>query len=286
MPSEQLPSWRKHAGLSSKLSLFDDPQLYDAVFAWDVDAELSLIKRHLKPDASLIEYGCGSGRLLVPLLQDGYRIDGVDISYASASRISQKLLKSAPYRPVIVIGDFSKTVMLKSYDAALAGLNTLRYLKTAEQVLNHFLIAALNVRTDGFYFVHLETRGDDSVATPIGEFGEWRQLTSERQTLDIKWQLVARANGLGFDTETEEVTITNKDTGTCTVEQQLQLAATLRVWQETIEKNGHWILEQVWADDGSAVFNRATWNELPPDNYWLMLRRTNVNTSGAVNANH
>ena len=51
---------------------------------WDVEAggvELELIKTHLgESQEHCLEIGCGSGRILLPLLEEGYKVDGNDVS--------------------------------------------------------------------------------------------------------------------------------------------------------------------------------------------------------------
>jgi len=62
---------------------------------WDAEgesAELPLIREHLSqnPGTSL-EIGCGSGRLLIPLLQEGHEVHGNDLSADMINLLKQKL---------------------------------------------------------------------------------------------------------------------------------------------------------------------------------------------------
>jgi len=59
-----------------------EAQLHD-VF-WEAEApgvELELIKHHLSGrEGRVLEIGCGSGRILLPLLEAKYMVDGLDVS--------------------------------------------------------------------------------------------------------------------------------------------------------------------------------------------------------------
>ncbi|MEJ2133290.1 MAG: hypothetical protein P8Y95_17075, partial [Gammaproteobacteria bacterium] len=53
--------------------------LYDAAFTWDNAAEVAFVERELTPRRHrVLEPGCGSGRLLVPLAARGFEMVGLD----------------------------------------------------------------------------------------------------------------------------------------------------------------------------------------------------------------
>ena len=65
---------------------------YDADKPAVPDAELAWYARHLPKDAGpLLELMCGSGRLLVPLAVDGYKLHGVDASAAMLASCEARL---------------------------------------------------------------------------------------------------------------------------------------------------------------------------------------------------
>ncbi|MDW7982109.1 MAG: class I SAM-dependent methyltransferase [Thermomicrobium sp.] len=66
-------------------------EFYDLEFAdftADIDVYLAFAQRTGDP---ILEIGCGTGRLLVPLARAGYRIDGVDRSPAMLARAAERL---------------------------------------------------------------------------------------------------------------------------------------------------------------------------------------------------
>lgn len=55
--------------------------------------ELDFIKNIFKKNQKIIEFGCGTGRTLIPLLKSGYKISGLDISKGMIKHLRQKLKK-------------------------------------------------------------------------------------------------------------------------------------------------------------------------------------------------
>jgi SAM-dependent methyltransferase len=80
------PDWKLPHGVSRGLWHY----LHDDTIAQGYDANLggaslivvdhSFVLEHCQPPGWLIDMGCGTGRLLVPLVQRGYRVLGVDLS--------------------------------------------------------------------------------------------------------------------------------------------------------------------------------------------------------------
>jgi SAM-dependent methyltransferase len=59
----------------------DEVELYDIAFGWDVSAEADwLVDRLGLGCRSVLEPGCGSGRLLAALAERGLEVTGIDIS--------------------------------------------------------------------------------------------------------------------------------------------------------------------------------------------------------------
>ena len=61
---------------------------------WEAEApgvELDLIQQHLSGSKGrCLEIGCGSGRILLPLLDAGYLVDGVDVSQDMLELLKQR----------------------------------------------------------------------------------------------------------------------------------------------------------------------------------------------------
>jgi SAM-dependent methyltransferase len=84
----------------------------------------------------LLELGCGTGRLLIPLAQAGYQVTGVDISPAMLTVARAKAeAAGVTDRITLVEGDYTSTPLAGPYCFAFVAMNTFMHLLTqAEQL--------------------------------------------------------------------------------------------------------------------------------------------------------
>lgn len=99
------------------------------------DDEISYIKNVLKKEWHILDLGCGYGRIAIPLAQNGYDIDGMDITpemITSAIKNSRK----AGLEMEFVVGDMRKLPFLdESYDAVICMWNTFSEItETSDQI--------------------------------------------------------------------------------------------------------------------------------------------------------
>jgi SAM-dependent methyltransferase len=58
----------------------EEAELYDIAFDWDVDDEVDWLLERLGSPVSVLEPGCGSGRMLEALVRRGVDAVGIDLS--------------------------------------------------------------------------------------------------------------------------------------------------------------------------------------------------------------
>lgn len=81
-----IPDWKLPPGVSRALWDYlhdaDLAQGYDAALAGTplLEEDLRFVAQHCPQPGRLLDLGCGTGRLLVPFAQRGYRVLGVDLS--------------------------------------------------------------------------------------------------------------------------------------------------------------------------------------------------------------
>ena len=104
-------------------------QLYDAQYH-DFDADLPLwLARAREAGDPVLELGCGSGRVLLPLAQAGHRLAGVDHD-SNMLELARRRLSSAGVEQVALIeADLSSFAIEERFKLALAPLNTLATLE-------------------------------------------------------------------------------------------------------------------------------------------------------------
>lgn len=145
--------------------------LHDLFWASEGEcAELPLIKQFLQTYAgTALELGCGSGRLLLPLLEDGYLTEGLDNSAEMLELCAERAGDSTPVLHHASIEDF-KTGSL--YGAITIPAFTLQFI--SPEKLPEILI---NIRE------HLHPGG----AIYITTFIPWAEITGELE--ESKWLL-------------------------------------------------------------------------------------------------
>ncbi|PIE05309.1 MAG: hypothetical protein CSA75_05425, partial [Sorangium cellulosum] len=78
------------------LSHYAEPSYYDKCYAnRRDDVAFYLDRANRKPPCAILEYGCGNGRIALPIAQAGHQITGVDLSQPMLSAFAERL-KSEP----------------------------------------------------------------------------------------------------------------------------------------------------------------------------------------------
>jgi SAM-dependent methyltransferase len=122
-------------------SPFDDPILYDWEYRRrrdDVRFYRTLADERGGPVADL---GCGTGRLLVPLIRDGHRVVGLDRSSAMLARAAARLGRLGPAarrRALLVRGDLGALPLAGRFTFAVAAFHTVQHCETDDELLRFF----------------------------------------------------------------------------------------------------------------------------------------------------
>lgn len=126
----------EHAGFS------DDAQLY-----------LDFARRTGGP---ILELGCGTGRLLLPLARAGFETVGLDRSAAMLAR-AQARLEAAGLadRVALVRGDMTDFDLGRSFGLALLALNSFMHLNDPDQQLQALTCARRHLRPGGLLILDL-----------------------------------------------------------------------------------------------------------------------------------
>ncbi len=112
-------------------------RFFDADYAGYLD-DLPLIEAYAQRAGSpLLELGCGTGRLLIPLADAGYRVTGVDLS-PEMLRIARAKAEAAGVadRLTLVEGDYAGVSLDETYRLAFVVMNTFLHLNTQERQLS------------------------------------------------------------------------------------------------------------------------------------------------------
>jgi SAM-dependent methyltransferase len=105
----------------------DDAELYDIAFDWDISDEADWLVERLEA-TTVLEPGCGSGRMLEALADRGCQVVGIDTSPQMLDLARRRLQT----RGEVFEADMTHFDLGRTFDGAVCPINTLLHLTPAE----------------------------------------------------------------------------------------------------------------------------------------------------------
>ena len=245
-------------------SLFDFPELCHSIFNWDHKLELSFIKNFMKPTSKALDCGCGYGRLLHPLNKQGFKVDGVDISYSSILFLKDKLT-SENINAQLYCCPIDNFIIPDYYDFAFSALNTLRYLKCISSIKRHLICISKSLRKGGIYLFNVSVLDHRHL-----EYNITWNFFYRKKKYTVKW--CKSEHDYFSNTLTDFIQIFDKKSGVSLIEEeQTQFIFTSNILSHLFrEISNLFSLTQIYNEQFSAVESR----QMPINgNYWFQLER-------------
>jgi SAM-dependent methyltransferase len=132
-------------------------RFYDEDYrAYDEDVE-AIVNLAAEMDGPVLELGCGTGRLLMPLAAAGHTVTGVDLSPALLAQARAKLAATPQAEKVTLVQADLRTLALpqRNFAFAFCTSNTLMHLTTASDQLAALTAAAHHLRPGGLLLIDL-----------------------------------------------------------------------------------------------------------------------------------
>ena len=147
----------------------DIASLYDAFpFTDDLDFYAGLAGTQ---GGRVLELGCGSGRILVPLARAGHHVVGVDTSPHMLALAYEKLATAGPEvaaRARLVQGDLRYFELSERFDLAIVAVKTFAYLITRHDQQRALAAVAAHLRPGGLLVIDLLNPTPDWLSRPAG----------------------------------------------------------------------------------------------------------------------
>lgn len=124
---------------------------YDDLYAgyWDTDVAVDCLAQ-LAGGGPVLEFGIGTGRLALPLLERGLAVEGVD---GSSEMVSKLRAKPGGDRIPVVVGDFAKADAGRSFALVLLAVNTIFALPDQQAQVDCFRNAARHLAPGGRFVI-------------------------------------------------------------------------------------------------------------------------------------
>jgi SAM-dependent methyltransferase len=128
-------------------------ELYDLAFRWDIEDEIDWLLERLGAECrSVLEPGCGSGRVLEPLARRGLEAVGIDRSSGMVELARARGLEA-------VLADMTDFDLGRTFAGALCPINTLAHL-APEELARHLERMGRHLRPGARYLVQLQIGGE------------------------------------------------------------------------------------------------------------------------------
>ena len=149
-------------------SPYQSPELYDQLFeSLDFDRAFWLeVGRGCH--GPVLDLGCGTGRVLIPLLEAGVDADGVDLFPAMLERLKAKAARK-DFRPRLLAADMRDFTMPRLYARVICAFNAFAHCETIEDQLATLRCCREHLEPGGALVLHISYPG---AALWLGAGGE------------------------------------------------------------------------------------------------------------------
>ena len=229
----------------------DDAELYDIAFDWDISDEADWLAERLAA-ASVLEPGCGSGRMLEALAVRGIEVVGLDSSQAMVELARRRLGATAQ----VVEADMTAFDLDRTFHGAVSPINTLLHL-TPEQLAMHLDCMVRHLEPLSRYLVQVGLLSPDQGEPGTGSHWE---ATRGDTNLRVSWidEELDLIQGTSRQRSTIEV-LTGPRAGEIVEEVHEMTAWTPATWAAAIDASP---FEEVATYDAG---RKGEWPRVPPD---------------------
>lgn len=220
----------------------DDVDLYDIAFSWGLGDEAPWVLGRLGPGCrSVLEPGCGTGRMLEALAACGVEAVGIDSSLQMVE-YARARLAGAGYEVEVVEADMVDFELDRTFGGAVCPINTLAHLPPHD-LDRHLGCVARHLVPGARYLVQV---GVVDVFDPTA-VSEWSAERGE-VALTIRWAPVERRGGVEEHRSRIEV-LSGPRRGEVIEESHVMTGWTTASWRTAVERSP---FDEVATYDGAA----------------------------------
>jgi SAM-dependent methyltransferase len=144
---------------------YDESKRYDAVDTRGDEAQTVAFLAQLAGHRNALEFAVGTGRIALPLMSAGVRVDGIEMSEDMVDRMREK---PGGNNVEVTMGDMSRDTTGRTYGLVYLVYNTIGNLLTQEAQVRCFENAARHLTDDGLFV--LECRVPTAPSRPGHQF--------------------------------------------------------------------------------------------------------------------
>lgn len=144
---------------------FDDGEFYDILMGQMADYDLAFYRQlALEADGPVLDLPCGTGRVLLPLLQEGIDIEGVDLSAEMLAGLRQKA-EALGLQPQVHHASFTELRLERQFALIISPCNSFVHNLTAEDQIQSLRLCREHLLPGGLLVIDTFFPGSQFLAT-------------------------------------------------------------------------------------------------------------------------
>ena len=135
----------------------------------------------------LLEVACGSGRVLIPLLQKGFEVDGIDYSSAMLDSC-RKACKALDLNPNLLERNMSLFHLNKTYEAIIIPGGSIQFMESREDLIQALKCYYTHLKYEGIIMIDILLQTDFAshlVKTRLWENNKNEVITLEEKRIEL-----------------------------------------------------------------------------------------------------
>lgn len=165
-------------------------ELYDLEHDGYVDDIELMLELASSNEAAILELGCGTGRILLPLAEAGHQVIGLDASQRMLDAAQQRIERHLPELPPrLVRGDMTAidTVSGGPFGTIIASLNSIMHLTTQDTQRQMIISAHSALLSDGCLIIDTLNPSHDQLSHLLNKIHREGSWVLENGTIVDKW---------------------------------------------------------------------------------------------------
>ncbi len=194
-------------------------KVYDITKPLASGFELDFYKQHLQKSDLILEPMCGTGRLLIPLLQEGYTVHGLDNSPDMLANCRKRISSLGLPEPTLFEMAVENMQLRTQYDAIIIPFGSLQLFYPRTQAFSALQIFKKHLRPQGKLFLDLFVPWEALYANAEEEFSrndvvidEHTIIRCEFHTKVNKYEQYYTGDGTYTEIKNGKITNTEKET--------------------------------------------------------------------------
>lgn len=157
---------------------------------YSIDGDLEYYKSRLKDvQGKILEAAVGSGRIMIPLLEDGFDVEGIDYS-EEMLKVCRERCEERNLEATLYEADLKNFTLPNQYEAIIIPTGSFCLIEKLEDAMNALQRIYEHLQIGGRFIVDLEIPYDwktDEITTSTFELPNGDGITMERKSIDMDW---------------------------------------------------------------------------------------------------